>query len=116
MQICRRDTIQSAVAYARSIGLNVIVCVQDEAQSGETNPASLPNAATQRVWQTLAPLFNADTGILYEVMNEPSLTPSAANWSAWQAAMNAAIATIRATGSANVVIADGLDYAEVLNG
>ena len=31
--------IQSAVAYARSIGLNVIVCVQDEAQSGETCPS-----------------------------------------------------------------------------
>ena len=108
--------VQAAVTYARSIGLNVIICVQDEVQSGETTPATLPNAATQRVWQTLAPLFNADTGILYEIMNEPSLTPSTANWSAWQTAMNAVIATIRATGSRNVVIADGLNFAEVLNG
>jgi len=108
--------VQAAVTYARSIGLNVIICVQDEAQSGETTPATLPNAGTQRVWQTLAPLFNSDTGILYEIMNEPSLAPSTANWSAWQTAMNAVIATIRATGSRNVVIADGLSFAEVLNG
>jgi hypothetical protein len=108
--------VQAAVAFARSIGLNVILCDQDESQSGETNPAAVPNAATIRVWQNLAPLFNADTGILYETMNEPSLVPNAANWATWQTAQNAVIAAIRATGSKNVIIADGLNYAEVLNG
>jgi hypothetical protein len=108
--------IQGAVTYARSIGLNVIVCVQDEAQSGETSPASVPNAATVRVWQELAPLFNADTGIMYEIMNEPNLTPGTANWATWQTAMTSVITAIRATGSQNAVIADGLSYAEILTG
>ena len=109
-------TVQNAVLSARALGLNVIVSVQDETQSGETQPAVLPNAATQRVWQVLAPLFNGDQGILYEMLNEPELAPNPANWAAWASAMNAVIATIRQTGSKNVVVADGLDYAEHLDG
>jgi len=108
--------IQGAVTYARSIGLNVIVCVQDEVQSGETSPAMVPNAATVRVWQELAPLFNADTGIMYEILNEPYLTPSTQNWATWQTAMSTVIAAIRATGSTNAMIADGLSYAQILTG
>jgi endoglucanase len=85
--------VQAAVNFARSIGLNVIVCVQDETQSGETNPATVPNGATVRVWQGLAPLFNSDTGILYEIMNEPRLMPNTANWTTWQTATNTAMLT-----------------------
>ena len=109
-------SVQAAVTAARAAGLNVIVSVQDESQSGETSPTTLPNAATNRVWAELAPLFNADTGILYEMMNEPQPTANSANWALWSTAMNMVIATIRGTGSKNVVLADGLQYAGTFAG
>jgi endoglucanase len=106
-----------AVRTARSVGLNVIVSIQDETQSGETNaPATLPNAATQRVWQNLAPMLNGDDGIVYEMFNEPQPQPSDANWQQWAAAMNTTIAVIRATGATNTLLADGLWYAQTLDG
>lgn len=108
--------VKNAVLDARSVGLNVIVSVQDESQSGEANPVSLPDAATRRVWQVLAPLFNGDAGILYEIINEPRLVATPDHWAAWAAAMNEQIAAIRQTGSRNVVVADGLNFAERLDG
>ena len=85
------NSVQAAVTAARAAGLNVIISDQDESQSGESSPATLPNAATQRVWAELAPLFNGDTGILYEMMNEPQPTANTTNWGLWQTAMNAVI-------------------------
>lgn len=111
-----RAKMIAGVRAARKAGLNVIVSVQDESQSGEQHPTALPDPATQRVWTSLAREFNNDPGIMYEMLNEPSLTPSPQNWTAWAAAMNQTIATIRATGSHNVVVADGLLEAERLDG
>src|SRR5262249_54826380 len=99
------DQVHAAVLAARSAGLNVLVSIQDERQSGETTPMQLPNSATIRVWTELAPFFNHDTGILYELMNEPEPTVSVANWESWREAMNAVITAVRATGSTNVVVA-----------
>jgi endoglucanase len=110
------DQVRDAVRDARARGLNVIVSIQDEAQSGESTPAQLPNQATLRVWGVLAPLFNDDRGVLYEIMNEPQPKVSAASWVSWRDAMNRAIAAIRSTGSRNVVVADGLIFALSLNG
>ena len=40
--------VQAAVTQARALGLNVILSVQDEGQTGETAPSSLPDAGTSR--------------------------------------------------------------------
>lgn len=106
-------SLRESVLYARAIGLNVIVCVFGKE---ETPPVLLPSDATVRVWNLLAPLFNGDEGILYELFNEPPALPTPSNWAAWAAATNPVIAAIRATGSTNVVIADGLSYGVFLNG
>jgi endoglucanase len=108
--------IQTAVSEARAAGLNVIVTVQDESGTGEPSPMTLPTAATGRVWQILAGAFSSDTGIMFEIMNEPQPTPSAANWQAWASAMNSMISIIRTSGAKNVLIADGLGFAEYLTG
>ena len=106
-----------AVKFARSIGLNAIVSIQDETQSGETAPtAMLPNDATNRVWRNIAPMLNGDNGIVYEMFNEPQPLPNAADWQDWAAAMNTVVQTIRATGATNTLLADGLNYAESLDG
>jgi len=108
--------VQTGVTEARAAGLNVIVTVQDESGTGETNPMALPNAGTGRVWQQLAPMFAGDPGIMFEIMNEPQPLPSVANWQAWATAMNAMVAIIRNSGAKNVLLADGLGFAEYLSG
>ncbi|MBB5060038.1 hypothetical protein HDF16_004774 [Granulicella aggregans] len=110
------QTAVGAVKAARSLGLNVIVSIQDESQSGETSPTPLPNAATNRVWRNLAPMLNGDNGIIYEMFNEPQPAPNAANWQQWTFAMNVVVKTIRSTGATNTLLADGLRFAESLNG
>ena len=60
-----RSRVIGAVRSARAAGLVVMLSVQDEAQSGENNVAHLPNDATRRVWQSLAPVFADDTGVIY---------------------------------------------------
>jgi hypothetical protein len=102
------SAVQSAVTQARADGLNVIVSLQDQAQTGETAPASLPNASTGRAWSTLTGLFRSDQGIMFELFNEPLLSATAANWSSWQSAHNALIAQIRGAGAKNVTLAEGL--------
>jgi endoglucanase len=109
-------TFVQAVKYTRSIGLNAIVSIQDESQSGETSPTALPNAITNGVWSNLTKLLNGDDGIIYEMMNEPSLTANVANWQAWQSAMNTVIQTIRASGATNTLLGDGLNTGLTLDG
>ncbi len=100
--------VQSAVTQARALGLNVILSVQDEAQTGETSPSSLPDAGTTRAWTTLLTVANGDPGILFEMFSEPSLSATPSNWPAWQSAYQALVTAIRATGATNVLLADGL--------
>lgn len=113
-----RSQVIDAVRAARAAGLVVILSVQDEEQSGERKEdvASLPNAATQRVWSSLAPVFKGDHGVMYELLNEPNLPPNPGNWRKWASSMNATLETVRASGARNVAIADGLLFAERLGG
>lgn len=112
-----RDQVAAAVGAARRAGLVVILSVQDEKQSGETRGvAALPNEATRRVWRWLAPVFAEDSGVMYELLNEPNLPPTPDNWREWRQAMNATLGVVRRSGAPNVVVADGLLFAERLGG
>jgi endoglucanase len=112
------------VQYARSIGLNVIVCVQDETQSGQLNGTNpVPGAATNRVWSEIVPMLKGDNGIIFEMYNEPSLNPpegtdvnTPAQWQQYDAAMNATIQVIRNAGATNALLADGLWEGRTLQG
>ncbi len=107
--------VVAGVTAARAIGLNVIVSVQDESGTGEATPTPLPNAGTGNAWNVLAPAFKNDNGIMFEILNEPELDHTAANWALWATAMNNMVTIIRNAGATNVVIADGLNYAEQLD-
>ncbi len=112
-----RDRVIGAVHAARAEGLVVLVSVQDEEQSGEQHGvAHLPNTATGRVWASLAPEFAHDPGVLCELLNEPNLPPNSTNWHLWADAMDATIQVVRRAGARNVVVADGLLFAERLDG
>jgi len=117
------EEVIGAIKAARAAGLTVIVSVQDEPQTGDpAQDTALPSDATQRVWQTLAPVFATDRGVLFELFNEPHIGKQAtvpfppADWPTWAAAMDRTIQTIRSTGAQNVVIADGLQFAQELSG
>ena len=114
------DQFIAAVKAARAAGLTVIVSIQDEQIVQDPNPTPLPNAATQRVWSQLVPAFKDDDGIVLELFNEagtgPTQIPQASDWQDWQNSMNSTIASIRAQGATNVVVADGLAHAGTLSG
>lgn len=112
-----------AVHAARAAGLSVIVGIQDEKLTGETQVHGLPGPATLRVWRQLVPPFKNDKGVLFEMFNEPFIPnstsgnkPTATEWQMWQKALNATIANMRSQGATNVVIADGLVLGRILTG
>jgi hypothetical protein len=108
--------VQAAVAQARVDGLNVILSIQDQSQTGEPNPATLPDTSTTRAWGTLATLANNDQGILFELFDQPTLPVSQANWTSWQSAYQALIVSIRASGAKNVILVEGLAAGATLQG
>ncbi len=105
-----------AVRAARSAGLTVIISVQDESHVPGDHPIDLPDDGTRRVWQLIAPTFAQDRGVLFELLNEPRLQPSASNWKRWAQSMTQTIRTVRQAGARNVVIVDGLDVGQVIDG
>jgi hypothetical protein len=108
--------LQAAVQQARADKLSVILSMQDQAQTGETSPASLPDASTTRAWGTLTTLANNDQGIVFELFNEPVLPVSTANWTLWQTAHQSLITSIRATGAKNTILVEGLAAGATLEG
>ena len=105
-----------AVRSARAEGLTVIVSVQDESHVPDDKPTDLPDDGTRRVWKEIAPEFASDQGVLFELLNEPRPAPNPQNWKRWKHAMMATVRTVRETGARNVVIADGLNVGQVLDG
>jgi hypothetical protein len=122
------DRVKAAVQLARQHGFTVIVSVQDQGFGGGTRHP-LPSGATLRDWTTLTSLFNADRGVIYEMFNEPQNADTTDGWNSWENGAPAAanqgdpavgmaqvLSHIRATGSQNVVLADGARFAQSLDG
>jgi hypothetical protein len=110
------EELEKGVRDARERGLAVILSMK-RAQGGET-PKSVPDEGTERAWRVLAERFNADLGIMYELLNEPIGRGSglADGWDGWQTEMERLIDVIRATGSTNVLIAEGKNSGKILTG
>jgi len=105
-----------AVRAARRTGLTVIICIQGESHVPRVKPLDLPGDGTRRIWKKIAPDFKDDRGVIFELLNEPHLLPSPANWIKWKAAMTKTAQVVRNEGAKNVLIADGLDSGQVLDG
>src|SRR5579863_538874 len=80
----------------------------------------MSNEKTQLAWRSLAPLFATDRGVMFELFNEPQPDgPDAVqphDWNAWKAAMQPIVDDLRGRGAKNVLLVDGLYWAQVLNG
>jgi hypothetical protein len=108
--------LQAAVQQARADKLSVVLSMQDQSQTGEASPATLPDASTTRAWGTLVTLANNDQGIVFELFNEPVLPVGAANWTLWQTAHQSLITSIRGAGAKNVILVEGLAAGASLQG
>ena len=56
----------SAVKLARQNGFVVMIMMQDESITGETNHAPLPTTVTEADWDLLDAQFGTDTGVVTE--------------------------------------------------
>ena len=123
--------VVTAVKLARQNGFVVMIMMQDESITGETDHAPLPTTVTEADWDLLNAQFSADPGVVYELYNEPNLPETAANWALWlnggtqttpnkqsvpAIGMQTLITHLRGEGSQNVFILDGLDLAKTLAG
>lgn len=106
----------TAVRAARSVGLTVILCVQDESHIPGDRPIDLPDDATRRIWAAIAPQFADDNGVMYELLNEPRPQNNPENWRRWKEAMMQTLRVVRQSGARNVIIADGLNVGQTLEG
>jgi Cellulase (glycosyl hydrolase family 5) len=120
--------IENAVELARSLGLNVIVSLQSESAAGlaaSANRCPLPDAGALTDWNELAAAFGGDSGVMFELYNEPAPGANATAWSQWlnggtitygdqpgdsctAIGMQQLIDQIRADGAGNVIIVPAL--------
>ena len=116
------NTVIQAGRMARAMGFAVIVSMQSGVQLfGITDHRGLPNDSTLRAWQQIAPQLSNDNGVIFELFNEPSKTrgdPSAPDptWGDWLAAHQPLVDQIRKDGAHNVIMLDGLQWTQTLNG
>lgn len=130
-QLFRKQYVSAvidAIEQARRAGFVVEIMMQDEPISGEPNHNEMPTKATVRDWDYLTGLFGRDRGIVFELFNEPALPANSTDWSIWKdggvyaagaapaVGMQALISRLRAEGSLNVMVLDGLDLAHTLAG
>ena len=122
--------VQAGVQAARGLGLAVIVSLQAEPPAGEPTRCPLPDAGAQRAWETLAPMFATDPGVMFELYNEPALPATPGGWSAWQnggelvysggicqaVGMQALVNDIRTLAPQNVIVLPGAAGEQSLSG
>ncbi len=116
-----KEKYVSAVRLARSRGFNVIVnMVKWSPEDGMDDPDRglpyLPSEVTVRAWRQLAPIFKDDSGVMFEVFNEPGLKQNtSANWSKLKKATQPVIDAIRSSGAKNAIIVEGVRNAHYLS-
>ena len=110
-----RDEIIAAIKLARSEGFAVIVNMDAQGENGIPKLPCMPGDSTLRAWKNLAPAIFNDNGILFELFNEPCR----ANWDQarkeWAGEMQTLIDALRSTGAKNILLADGLGFAQSTN-
>jgi endoglucanase len=100
-ELARLDDI---VRYATSRGARVLLDPHNYARYyNQVVGTDVPTAAFADLWRRLAEHFKDDPRILFGLMNEPNTMPT----ELWLADANAAIAAIRQTGAANLILVPG---------
>ena len=119
------STIQTAVAQANAQGIYVIldlhyIAVPNTCPQGQNAMADVQYSPT--FWSQVAAAFKNNPAVLFELFNEPqgNYPPTTADWNNYvkggltgsqDVGTQQLLTAIRSTGSTNVVLVDGLDYA-----
>jgi len=110
-----RDEVLNAVRQMRAGGFVVIPNMDAQGENGVPNLPCMPNDSTKRAWRTIAPSLINDTGVMLELFNEPCR----ANWDQarkeWAGEMQGLIDMLRGMGARNILLLDGLGYAQWTN-
>jgi hypothetical protein len=127
--------IKNQVAIARRAGLVVILAMQDQWPRSCGAEYALPTAQTVRAWKKLAARFSRDPDVIFELYNEPQAGGSDAQWKQWAYGGSSPLRNagrtkrptravgeetlvhdLRGWGADNVILVDGGNWAENLNG
>lgn len=124
------SAVESVVDAARSLGLVVILDLHWSDAGDPSRPAAQhcsPDRSSGEFWQSVATTFGADSGVWFELYNEPHDI----SWEVWlngggvvcsdgtryQApGMQQLLDVIRASRTSNIVLIGGLDWAYDLSG
>ncbi|MEE3626902.1 cellulase family glycosylhydrolase [Nitrospirillum sp. BR 11752] len=108
--------LTGAIKQARAAGFVVICSMSWGDSGGLQNMAGMPDDGTTRAWQALAPQFVHDPGIMFELFNEPKLGwTQPGSHQIWAQGMQTLIDEVRSLGAANILLLDGLGYAQWTN-
>jgi endoglucanase len=129
-----RSAIERYVSLLNAHGFAVILDLAGTAPGSErsANQEEMPDTHSLAFWQSAATAFRGNRSVLFDIFNEPwpfNDADSKAAWSCWRnggceqtsqnggqkyqaVGMQQLIQTIRATGARNIVIAEGIQYAE----
>ncbi len=105
-----QSDIAAAITHARHMGLYVIAAAYEWSGSPQAG-LKMATKLTQQFWQSFAPLYAGDTGVLYETFNEPqNITPE--QWlngdtGKGYVGEQQLADTIRQTGANNIILIDG---------
>ncbi|MET0238397.1 MAG: cellulase family glycosylhydrolase, partial [Sphingobium sp.] len=102
------EKLHAVVSYAKSLGLEVIIDLHNYGMYNGNliGSAQVPTSAFANVWSKLADSFKDDANVTFGLMNEPQQATAAA----WLPMVNAAIASIRATGATQEILVPGIDW------
>lgn len=121
--------VQAGVNMALANGLRVIVSMQHQGGSGADYKQPLPSDNTVRSWSTIAPWWKQDMRVMYELYNEPTVTPVPEHWDLWLkggsfrknptgkvVGIQKLIDTVRGLGARNVIIVPALGTQKTFEG
>ena len=100
----------AAIKQARAADLVVIVSLDAQGENGIEGLPCMPDQSTVRAWQTLAPAFVHDGGILLDAFNEPCKTANPADKAEWAQGTQAVIDALRGLGAQNIILVEGLHF------
>lgn len=112
------------ISTGRALGMAVILSAQYE----RSGPIPMPNASTESFWRIMAPRYANDPGVWFDLFNEPRLPApvsgaiTASMWDIWRNGGASSVGmqdlsnVIRRYAPDNIILAEGLQKAETLNG
>lgn len=110
------EELLGIVKQARQAGFVVIASMASQDWNGVPGMACMPWEGTARAWTVLAPRLASDSGVMFELFDEPCKWSNPDTRKQWAGPMQAAIDAARGAGARNILLVDGLWWARQTKG